>query len=102
MLIKCSATMVRFFLFFFPTPSVMCLQANHPVWFVLCVLCQRCATLLTLIKCAHVLLYSRPVCSITVCSMCVCLCVGPEVVDGKGQRPAETQIGGMVMYGNSW
>ena len=37
-----------------------------------------------------------------VLSVCVCLCVGPEVVDGKGQRPAETQIGGMVMYGNSW
>ena len=34
--------------------------------------------------------------------VCVCLCVGPEVVDGKGQEPVETQNGGMVMYGKSW
>ena len=34
--------------------------------------------------------------------VCVCLCVGPEVVDGKGQEPVETQNGGMVMYGKCW
>ena len=34
--------------------------------------------------------------------VCVCLCVVPEVVDGKGQEPVETQNGGMVMYGNTW
>ena len=34
--------------------------------------------------------------------VCVCVCVGPEVVAGKGQRPVETQNGGMVMYGNTW
>ena len=67
---------------------------------VLCCAVLCCATLpmlLTLIECAHVLL-----CSIPVCSMCVCLCVGPEVVAGKGQEPVETQNGGMVMYGNTW
>ena len=61
------------------------------------VLCLRCATLLTLVCCVHSVL-----CSITVCSMCVCLCVRPEVVAGKGQEPVETQIGGMVIDGNTW
>ena len=34
--------------------------------------------------------------------VCVCLCVGPEVVAGKGQRPVETQNGHMVTHGNTW
>ena len=108
MLIKCYATMVRFFLFFFSMPTVcvaVCDCADHSVWSVLCLLC--CATLptvLTLVYCTH----SGPLCSfcavlnMSVFYVCVCLCVGPEVVAGKGQRPVETHDGGMVMYGNSW
>ena len=101
MLIKCYATMVRFFLFFFPTPSVMCMQAYHPVWSVLCLLCCAVPTL------CHATHFG-PLCSLcavlntSVLYVCVCLCVGPEVVDGKGQEPAETHDGGMVTYGNTW
>ena len=104
MLIKCSATMVRFFLFFFSMPTVcvaVCDCADHSVWSVLCLLC--CAVP-TLCHATHI----GPLCSLcavlntSVLYVCVCLCVGPEVVDGKGQRPVETQNGGMVIDGNTW
>ena len=88
-----------------PTVCVaVCDCAYHPVWFVLCLLCCAVPTLchathfgLLCSLCAVFMLYSIPV-----CSMCVSVCVGPEVVAGKGRRPVETQNGGMVMYGNSW
>jgi hypothetical protein len=92
------------FLFFLSNaddPCGVCRRAYHPVWFVLCLLC--CAVP-TLYHCTHF----GPLCSLCavlntcVLYVCVCLCVGPEVVDGKGRRPVETQNGGMVMYGNTW
>ena len=105
MLIKCSATMVRFFFFSFCMPTVcvtVCDCADHPVWFVLCLLC--CATLptvLTLVYCTH----SGPLCSLcavlNTSVLCFVVCQA-EVVAGKGQEPVETQNGGMVMYGNTW
>ena len=70
------------FLSSFPMPTTrvaVCDCADHPVWFLLCLLCcavSACpcyslgSTVLTLIECAHVLL-----CSIRVCSMCVSCCV---------------------------
>jgi hypothetical protein len=83
----------------------MCRRAYHPVWFVLCLLC--CATLpmlLTLIECAtrFTLCCVPTVFNMSVFHVCVCLCVGPEVVVGKGQRPVETQNGDMVTHGNNW
>ena len=38
----------------------------------------------------------------SVLSVCVCVCVGPEVVAGKGHKPVETQKAGMVTHGKSW
>ena len=46
--------------------------------------------------CVHAVL------NMSVLSVCVCVCVGPEVVAGKGQEPAETQKAGMVTHGNNW
>ena len=66
---------------------------RRPVWFVLC---QRCATLptvLTRVRRVHAVLNT------SVLSVCVCVCVGPEVVAGKGRRPVETQKAGMVRIG---
>ena len=60
--------------------------------------------LLTLVYCTHsgLLCSFCAVLNMSVFNVCVCLCVRPEVVAGKGQEPVETQIGGMVIDGNSW
>ena len=103
MLIKCSATMVRFFFFFFPMPTtrVACAAVLTTPYGSCCAYCA------VLCHPAHATHFG-PLCSLCavlntcVLYVCVCLCVGPEVVDGKGRRPVETQNGGMVTYGNTW
>ena len=69
-------------------PTVLCCAnavSRYSLWSTVFTLC-----------CVHAVL------NMSVLYVCVCVCVGPEVVAGKGRRPVETQNGGMVMYGNSW
>ena len=87
MLIKCYATMVRYFYFSFgmPTTRVACAAVPATPYGSCCayraVLCH--ATHFDIVcPCLAVL-------NTSVLSVCVCVCVGPEVVAGKGQRPVE-------------
>ena len=103
MLIKCYATMVRYFSFFFRHADGVWTCAAVPATpYGSC--CAYRAVLCHPAHCTH----SGPPCSLcavlTTCvlSVCVCVCVGPEVVAGKGHEPVEAQNGGMVMYGKSW
>ena len=113
MLIKTLCDHGQVFLFSFAMPPVcvaVCDCADHPIWFLLCLLCCAvlyllcCVTLpmlLTLVYSIHSVLCSS--CAVfnhcCVFHACVLLCVRPEVVAGKGQEPVETQMGRMVRIG---